>query len=76
MRPGVYTLDLFAPGTPTGPNDPATESRAYSFNVDASAESDLKRASRDKLERNKPNRDPRTTGLISLRSAGTKFGIG
>ena len=50
-----------------------TETRAYAFNVDA-VESDLKRAARERLERNKPNRDRRTGGIV-LRSPGDNYEV-
>ncbi len=49
-RPGVYTLEFF-PNVKEGAAAGQTEVRAYSFNVDAQRESDLRRAARDKLER-------------------------
>jgi len=45
-RPGVYFFEF----KPTRWPEVAAETRAYAFNVDAAAESDLKRASREKLE--------------------------
>jgi hypothetical protein len=69
-RPGMYIFEFF----PTGKEVIAgqTEQRAYTFNVDAPRESDLRRASRDKLERPKSGRDSRT-GTVVLRAPGDSF---
>jgi hypothetical protein len=69
-RPGVYTINFFP--NVEGVEEPAPESLAYAFNVDASGESDLKRAARDKLERNKTAGDART-GKIALMALGDSF---
>jgi hypothetical protein len=69
-RPGVYTFNFF-------PNveevaEPVPEPLAYAYNVDAAGESDLKRAARDKLERNKTTGDART-GKIALLAPDDSF---
>ena len=52
QKPGVYTFAFF----PQAANavEPPPEVQSYAFNVDAAAESNLRRAPKDKLERNKP----------------------
>jgi hypothetical protein len=50
-----------------------TETRSYAFNIDAEAESNLKRAGRDRLERSKP-KDSRS-GTVALRGVGDDFEV-
>jgi hypothetical protein len=71
-RHGMYVFEFF----PTGKNVNAgeTEQRAYTFNVDAPRESDLRRAMRDKLERPKSGRDSRT-GTVVLRAPGDSYDV-
>jgi hypothetical protein len=67
-EPGVYTFEFF-------PNDKdntnQTEIRAFAFNIDAAKESDLRRASRDKLEY--PRARDNKAGTILLRSPGDTY---
>jgi hypothetical protein len=70
-RPGVYTFEFF-PRVPEGAGE-QTETRSYAFNIDAVAESNLKRAVRDRLERAKP-KDSRS-GLVALRGVGDDFEV-
>jgi hypothetical protein len=73
-RPGVYTFE-FSPlaGAPGGA-EPAPEQRVYAFNVDADAESDLRRAERDKLVRARVAGDGRgSVGKIALRAPGDTY---
>jgi Aerotolerance regulator N-terminal len=51
------------------------EDRIYAFNVDAAAESDLKRGAREKIERNPTNADSRR-GKVVLRSLGEEPFVG
>jgi hypothetical protein len=46
-KPGIYTVSLVALGD--GPEADRTETRAYAFNVDATDEGDLRRASTDRI---------------------------
>ncbi len=70
-RPGVYTFEFY-PRVPEGAGE-QTETRSYAFNIDAEAESNLKRAGRDRLERSKP-KDSRS-GLVALRGVGDDFEV-
>ncbi len=63
-QPGVYLFDLY-PRPQAGGGEPKAEQRAYVFNVDTTAEGELRRATRDDLERNPPNA-PRERGKITL----------
>jgi hypothetical protein len=47
-RPGVYRINLLPLGK--GPAEDRLEQRAYAYNIDAAAESDLKRAAEDRLK--------------------------
>jgi hypothetical protein len=69
-RPGVYSFE-FQP-QPVGAEKPANEVQSYAFNVDAVAESDLRRAAKEKLERNKPGASS-SIGRIALRSPGDDY---
>src|SRR5947209_722708 len=60
--PGVYRLEFTLVGE--GPAETRKEVRAYSFNVDAEAESDLSRADRDRLAFEIPKKDSRTASLM------------
>jgi hypothetical protein len=68
-KPGVYTFEFtqLAPGT-----DGLPDTTAYAFNIDAARESNLKRASKEKLERVRANNDSRS-GRITLRSPSDSF---
>ena len=68
-QPGVYTFELYPASKDNVPG--ATELRAFAFNLDATKESDLRRAARDKLERARST-GPRA-GSILLRSPGDTF---
>jgi hypothetical protein len=70
-RPGVYTFEFFPRVAEGGAEQ--TETRSYAFNIDAGAESNLKRAARDRLERAKP-KDSRS-GLVALRGVGDDFEV-
>jgi hypothetical protein len=61
-QPGVYRLEFTLVGE--GPAETRKEVRAYSFNVDAEAESDLSRADRDRLQFEIPKKDARTASLM------------
>ncbi len=71
QKPGVYTFAFF----PQAANavEPPPEIQSYAFNVDASAESNLRRAAKDKLERNKPVGAESQVGKIALRSPGDDY---
>jgi hypothetical protein len=69
-RPGVYAFDFFP--TAEGAAEGETETQAFAFNVDAAAESDLRRAARDKLERNRAGGDYRT-GKVTLHAPGDRY---
>jgi hypothetical protein len=66
-RPGVYrvTHDLLG----DGPEEDRQEVRAYAYNVDALAESDLKRAARERLEPEMPAGDSKR-GKMTIRAPG------
>src|SRR5262249_5192438 len=70
IRPGVYSLFLTLKGE--GKPEDRVEKRAIAFNVDATAESDLKRADRDRLLPTFSGRDSRR-GKLALRSPGDTF---
>jgi hypothetical protein len=67
-EPGVYTFEFF-------PNSKEaigqSETRSYSFNIDADKESDLRRAARDKLERTRGHHS--RAGTVLLRSPGDTY---
>ncbi|MFO0927087.1 MAG: BatA domain-containing protein [Gemmataceae bacterium] len=69
-RPGVYKVSLTLLGD--GPEEDRQEVRAYAYNVDAAAESDLKRASRERLEPEQPPGDSRR-GKLVLRIPGESY---
>jgi hypothetical protein len=69
-RPGMYTFEFFPNSKDVVAGQ--TELRAYSFNVDAARESNLRRASRDKLERPRSGKDSRS-GTVVLRAPGDSF---
>lgn len=71
-KPGSWFFEFF-PNAPTdGKDTPAMEVEAYAFNVDAQAEGDLRRTSREKLEANRFASDPRA-GKIALWSPGDNY---
>jgi hypothetical protein len=53
QRPGVYVFQLMQKAPEAG-GQPRVEERAYAFNVDTANESDLRRASKNELERIAP----------------------
>jgi hypothetical protein len=67
-EPGLYRFELY-PSSKDATGQ--AEVRAFAFNIDAAKESDLRRASRDKLERTRA-RDSRA-GTILLRSPGDTY---
>jgi hypothetical protein len=54
-KPGMYRFTFHPKGE--GVKDTDVEERAYVFNIDAVAESDLRRAAKDKLEKNASSKD-------------------
>jgi hypothetical protein len=54
-KPGMYRFTLHPKGE--GVKDTDVEERAYVFNIDAVGESDLRRAAKDKLEKNVGSKD-------------------
>jgi hypothetical protein len=66
-RPGVYRFTFTLTGD--GAEEDRREVRAYAYNVDASQESDLKRAARDRLEPNIPG-DVSQRGALTVRLPG------
>ena len=71
-KPGSWFFEFFPNAPPDGKDTPATEVEAYAFNVDAQAEGDLRRTSREKLEANRFASDPRA-GKIALWSPGDNY---
>jgi hypothetical protein len=69
-RPGVYTFEFFPLADKEGSTQ--TEMRSYAFNIDAAAESDLKRATKEKLERSRSAKEARVGGIL-LRSPGDDY---
>jgi hypothetical protein len=69
-KPGVHRINLTLLGD--GAPEDRQEVRAFAFNVDAEAESDLKRASRDRLEPELPPGDAKR-GKLTFRNAGDPF---
>jgi hypothetical protein len=67
--PGVYTFEFYPNGKDAAAEQ--VETRAFAFNLDSAKESDLRRATRDKLEHPRA-RDSRA-GTILLRSPGDTF---
>jgi hypothetical protein len=73
-RPGVYTFEFYPLAGAPGGAEPAPEQRVYSFNVDADAESDLRRADRDSLVRTRTAAEARgPTGKVALRAPGDTY---
>ena len=70
-RPGVYTFEFFPNAKEAGGQG---EVRAYSFNLDAERESNLRRAARDKLERPRAGRDSKT-GTVAVRAPGDSYDV-
>jgi hypothetical protein len=70
-KPGVYLFDLF-PRQQAGGVEPKPEQRAFVFNVDTLAEGDLKRSSKEELERN-PTNAPHDRGKITLYGSRANF---
>ncbi|MFO0878924.1 MAG: BatA domain-containing protein [Gemmataceae bacterium] len=68
--PGVVKVNLTLLGE--GPEEDRQEVRAFAYNVDAMAEGDLKRASRDRLEPELPPGPP-TRGKLVLRVPGESY---
>ncbi|MFL5241152.1 MAG: hypothetical protein ACJ8FY_03510, partial [Gemmataceae bacterium] len=54
-KPGMYRFTFHPKGE--GVKDTDVDERAYVFNIDAVAESDLRRAAKDKLEKNASSKD-------------------
>lgn len=71
-KPGSWFFEFFPNAPPDAKDTPATEVEAYAFNVDAQAEGDLRRTSREKLEANRFASDPRA-GKIALWSPGDNY---
>lgn len=69
-RPGVFKVSLTLLGE--GPEEDRQEVRAVAYNVDALAESDLKRASRERLEPELPPGDGKR-GTLVLRVPGESY---
>jgi hypothetical protein len=67
-KPGVYRVSHTLLGD--GPAEDRQEVRAYAFNVDSSAESDLKRAAKQRLEPEMPPGDTSKRGKLTIRSPG------
>jgi hypothetical protein len=68
-KPGVYRISHTLLGD--GPEEDRQEIRSYSYNVDALAESDLKRAARERLIPEMPGGDSKR-GKITLRAPGSE----
>ena len=69
-KPGSWFFEFSPNAPPDGKDTPATEVEAYAFNVDAQAEGDLRRTSREKLEAN-PSAPQH---LVTVRGFGYRFG--
>jgi hypothetical protein len=67
-EPGVYRVSHTLLGD--GPEEDRQEVRAFAFNVDATAESDLKRAARERLEPEMPGGDSSKRGKLTIRAPG------
>jgi hypothetical protein len=68
-KPGLYRLQLTLVGD--APKDDRTEERAYVFNVPAETESNLKRATRERLQQNLSSRPTsKGAGTLTIRSPG------
>jgi len=68
-QPGVYTFEFYPNSKDNAPGQ--TEVRSFAFNIDSAKESDLRRASRDKLEHTHA-KDSRA-GTVLLRSPGDTY---
>ena len=71
-KPGSWFFEFFPNSPPDGKETPTIEVEAYSFNVDAQAEGDLRRTAREKLEANRFAADPRA-GKVALWSPGDNY---
>lgn len=70
-KPGVYRVSLTLLGD--GPEEDRQEIRSFAYNVDSTAEGDLKRASRDRLEPEMPTSADAKRGKLTLRIPGEGF---
>jgi Aerotolerance regulator N-terminal len=70
VRPGVYSFEF----RPIDETKQPSEFRSYAFNVDAGAESNLKRADKDKLEVKTKNKDARA-GKVMVFAQGDSLDV-
>jgi hypothetical protein len=68
-KPGLYRLEFTLVGD--APEDERKEARAYVFNTPAEAESNLKRATRERLQQNLSQRISKGTGSLVIRAPGS-----